>query len=569
METALDPPGPSATAAALALAHERAAPSSNIAQAARRYGDHFPPARAQWPIRAVGVLVTVLMTVYITWLFSHLNSGRPWLAWPFAVASVLSAVCLAVSVLNGWWSRVTPPRPLADDDAPEVAVIIPTWGEPVPMVLRTVLSVLEQDYPPERLRVVVSDDAHNPDLRAALDGLGVIYHDPPPRDFPGRDGAAKAGNLNSAFMFVLSNCPSAEYIETRDADDEVGTSNFLRHAVGQLEFDERLAFVQTVKEAQVSAGDPFVNLDSQFYRSQMLSRNHANAVFPCGSGLVWKRTALQDIGGFPTWNLVEDLQSGVEALRRGWRGCYLTIVGAVGQHSPEDVANVFKQRGTWAIDTVRLMVWGDLRGLTLRQRLHFMETLLFYVHSFTVLVYLPCTALACVGVLPVNASTLSCLLYLMPYALANELRLLVLNRPFADRRARQRSPLRAFWRLKLMWLGLAPVYIVACSKAVLGGRRRKPIYRITRKSTEARWYWRETLPHAVLATIVPVAFIVGLITGTLPSLPLLIATGYWGLINSAALAGFVVRGWFGTTPMRELRTIERRAAEPISSRFTG
>jgi len=565
--TVLDPstlPEPAVEPGALAVARERAAPSSNLANAARRFGDQFPLVRRQRPIRLSGALVLVLMLLYLPWLLTHLNTSLPWLAWPFAVANVLSAVCVTLSVANGWSTRVTPRRPFIGQDAPEVGVIIPTWGEPVPMVLRTVLSVLDQDYPRDRMHVVVSDDAHNPDLAAALDGSGVIYHQPPARNAPGRDGAAKAGNLNSALELLLERFPSVAHIETRDADDEVGTNNFLRHTVGQLEFDERLAFVQTVKEAQVSAGDPFVNLDGQFYRCQMLSRNFANAVFPCGSGLVWRRDALEEIGGFPTWNLVEDLQSGVEALRRGWRGCYLTIVGAVGQHSPEDVANVFKQRGTWAIDTVRLTVWGNLRGLNLRQRLQFSETLLFYLHSFTVLVYVPCTALACVGLVPVSASALSCLLHLLPYALAAELRLFILNKPFGDRRRNQRSPLRALWRLKLMWLGLAPVYMLACAKAVCSGPKRKPIYKITRKSTEVRWYWRETLPHAILAAIVPVGFIVGLAIGKLPPVLILVTTGYWGLLNTAALAGFTIRGWFGTTPTRWLRMTERRAVPTLT-----
>ena len=398
---------------ALAAAQRLAAPSSNLAIAARRFGDRFPSLRRQGRIRLSGIVVLALMLLYVPWLFAHLNTGVPWLAWPFLLANILSAVCVTLSVVNGWSARVTPRRPWAGPEAPEVAVIVPTWGEPVPMVLRTVLSILEQDYPRERLHVVVSDDAHNPELAVALEGLGVIYHEPPPRNAPGRDGAAKAGNLNSALELVCSRFAGAEYIETRDADDEVGSDNFLRHTVGQLEFDERLAFVQTIKEAQVSAGDPFVNLDGQFYRCQMLSRNFANAVFPCGSGLLWRRAALEDIGGFPTWNLVEDLQSGVEALRRGWRGCYLTIVGAVGQHSPEDVANVFKQRGTWAIDTVRLVIWGNLRGLNPRQRLQFTETFLFYLHSFTALVYMPCTALACLGTcrsmhLPAPVCCISC-----------------------------------------------------------------------------------------------------------------------------------------------------------------
>ena len=61
--------------------------------------------------------------------------------------------------------------------------------------------------------------------------------------------------------------------------------------------------------------------------------------------------------------------------------------------------NVIKQRGTWAIDSVRLMVWGKTKGLTFRQRLAFTETLFFFLDSFTTLVYVPVTALACVGVL--------------------------------------------------------------------------------------------------------------------------------------------------------------------------
>jgi cellulose synthase (UDP-forming) len=428
------------------------------------------------------------------------------------------------------------------------------------MVLRTVLSVLEQDYPADRMVLVVSDDAHNPDLERALEGLGVIYHEPPPRDAPGRDGAPKSGNLNSALALLERRFANVSYIETRDADDEAGSAMFLRQVVGQLEHDPQLAFVQTVKETQVSAGDPFCNLDGQFYRRQMLSRNATNSAFPCGSGVVWRLEALEHIGGFPTWNLVEDLQSGVEALRRGWRGCYLTIVGAVGQHSPEDIANVYKQRGTWAIDTVRLMTWGRLRGLRPRQRMQFLEMLLFYLHAFTVPVYVACTALAFVNLLPLAASPLSCVEHLMPFALAAEARLLLLNQPFADRRRRQRHPLRAVWRVKVMWIGLAPVYMIACLKALLGGPGRKPLYRVTRKDTRVRWYWRETVPQAVLSLCLPVALATGVVAERLPSPLILVTAGYWGLINGAALFGFVIRGWFGTSPTAGLRATERRHA---------
>jgi cellulose synthase (UDP-forming) len=170
--------------------------------------------------------------------------------------------------------------------------------------------VLEQDWPLSRMLIVASDDGHDPALAEAVEALPVLYHSPPPRFAPGRDGAAKAGNLNSALEMLIAEHPEVSYIETRDCDDELGTNGFLRQVVGQLEHDTRLAYVQTIKETQVSAGDPFNNREAMFYRGQMLSRNAANSAFPCGSGLVWRLTALQDIGLFPTWNLVEDLQSG-------------------------------------------------------------------------------------------------------------------------------------------------------------------------------------------------------------------------------------------------------------------
>jgi cellulose synthase (UDP-forming) len=101
-----------------------------------------------------------------------------------------------------------------------------------------------------------------------------------------------------------------------------------------------------------------------------------------------------------------------------------------------------------------------------------------------------------------------------------------------------------------MWTGLAPVYMLACCKAILGGPNRKPIYKVTRKTHEFAWYWRETLPSAILATLVPVALLVGVIDNRLPHPALLIAAGYWGFMASATLGGFVTRGWFGKQPLR-------------------
>ena len=282
-----------------------------------------------------------------------------------------------------------------------------------------------------------------------------------------------------------------------------------------------------------------------FYRGQMLSRNAANAAFPCGSGLVWRREALEDIGLFPTWNLVEDLQSGVEALRRGWSSCYLPIVGAVGQHSPEDVPNVYKQRGTWAIDTVRLMIWGDLSGLDLRQRAQFYELLFYYLHSFTVLVYVPCIVGAILGHVPFHTTGASFLIHMAPLVLATEAWLLAINRPYNDRRGHQRAPIRELWRVRIIWSGMAPVFIRASVQAILGGPNRKPVYKVTRKHTDPRWHWGHTLPQTTVLLLVAGTLAYSLSNGKLPSLTTLLPFAYWGGLYIALFAGFVARGWHG------------------------
>jgi cellulose synthase (UDP-forming) len=470
-----------------------------------------------------------------------------------------------LAVYNGWSRKVPEPRPLPPGDEPYVGVIIPTCGEPVAMVLRTVASVLEQDWPADRLTVIVSDDGHDPALEAAVAGLPVIYHSPPDRWAPGRDGAAKAGNLNSAVALLDAEHPHVRYIETRDADDEVGSTRFLRQTVGQLEADAGLAFVQTVKQAQVSAGDPFNNWEPMFYRGQMLARNAADAVFPCGSGLVWRRTALREIGDFPTWNLVEDVHSGLEALRRGWHGMYLPIVGAVAQHAPEDVPNFYKQRGTWAIDTVRLMVWCRLKGLRFRQRAQFWEMLAFYLNAFTAFVYIPCVALSLLGTSVLVADGTDYIVHLLPLVLAIEAWLLVLNLPYGDRRARQRKLVRKLWQTRVMWTGMAPVYAKAVLLAIFGGPNRKPTYVVTRKEHDLRWHWRHTLPQTTVVLFVVCVAVYAVRFGTLPNLGLLVGSVYWGGLNVALLTSFISRGWYG---IRHAQRLARRLAQPGEAELT-
>lgn len=494
-------------------------------------------------IRLAGAILVLGAGAYAPWLVSHLNLNALWLALPFAAANLLIVGSVLLTLVNNW-SRETPSLcPIADGAEPVVAVIVPTCGEPVTMVARTLQSVLNQKWPKRCLRVIVSDDAHSPAIAAMVEALQrehpaafVLYHEPPRRGEPGRRGEAKAGNLNSALDTIARYWDDVHYIETRDADDEVGDWDFLRLCIGHLEAHVHVAYVQTIKESRVSPGDPFGNQNSLFYRGAMLARQHANAVIPCGSGLVWRKAALFDIGGFPTWNLVEDLQSGVEALRRGWQSAYLPIVGALGQHAPEDIPNVYKQSGTWALDAMRLFFWGDLSGLNLAQRLQFMELGLFYLQGFAAIIIITALAISLgTGIYPLTTGALSYTLHFWPFALGVELFLASLT---------GRRPYETLLRQREMWIGLAPVFAMACVRALVYGSRRKPTYRVTRKEHQFAWYWRETLPQTLLLVAVFSTLLYRVTSGSILN-GFDLGSAYWAVYYGVFLLSFIRKSWFG------------------------
>lgn len=508
-------------------------------------------------IRVAGTALVVTAVWYVPWMVVNADWSLLWLSVPFVMANLWVVTTTVVTVINNWHRSVPTLQPVPHGREPRVAVIIPTCGEPSWMVARTAASVLAQDWPHRRLVVVISDDAHSPDVAGVARRMAqrnaeatVIYHEPPPRGDARRQGDAKAGNLNSALSHLASEHPRIQVIETRDADDEVGDQGFLRQAVGQLGRDPQVAYVQTIKEARVGGGDPFGNNDPLFYRGAMYARHAANAVFPCGSGLVWRTAALRDIGGFPIWNLVEDLQSGVDALRRGWRGVYLPIVGAVGQTAPEDIPNVYKQRGTWALDTVRLLLFGHLRGLSVRQRLQFVELGLFYGLSIATLVLAICPVLALsFGLYPLVTTDLSYVAHFWPFALSVEGLLAALA-------TGQRY--EALWRARQMWVGMAPVYAKACVLALGYGGRRKPTYQVTRKTMETGWYWRQTLPQSALVGALIGATAYGAATSSILD-RLDVGSLYWAAFSSLFMAGFIRRSWYGVTWRR---SPTERSGEP-------
>lgn len=93
------------------------------------------------------------------------------------------------------------------DGLPGVDLIITSCKEAVDIIVDTVKACLDLDYPEGKLRVIVSDDGRDPDLKAALAPLGRVFPNlmyfTRPVD-PSKHHGYKAGNINATLRMLES-----------------------------------------------------------------------------------------------------------------------------------------------------------------------------------------------------------------------------------------------------------------------------------------------------------------------------------------------------------------------------
>jgi len=423
------------------------------------------------------LLTLILGTAYILWvgLVVCKNPGIQDVL--FLSAEALAFLLLAILAVDVWHLRFHAPAGIMPTAAYPVDIFVPCCGEPLEVIRTTLRAVAEITYAP--VQVYVLDDAGSPQVADLARSLGFTYLSRPLEGLPLEDN--KSGNLN----FGLSRS-QGELILVLDAD-QVPVPDILSRLAGYFRLD-RLAFVQTKQAFFLPEGDPFYNRDEVFYDAVQLSNDQANAVISCGSGVLYRRRALEEMGGFATWNIVEDVTTSYELLSRGWKGIYFPWALTRGL-APQTLAGVYRQRFQWCLDTMRLFFWDNplfKSGLNFRQRRHFLLIMLSYLVGGLVF------PIFCLIPLLVYLKADSSLLgretvywgLRGAYLLAT---ILMFRYLFA-----RGSALKQF----KMLCGLFPVYGAAILAALFYSPGRKPAYRINngKPFAENRGWWRLT-PH--------------------------------------------------------------------------
>jgi cellulose synthase (UDP-forming) len=338
--------------------------------------------------RVVAGLVgaNVLLAVwYFSWLLSPAQAGTPWLYGLLIAAELFNLVQAA-----GFWWTVRAERPIAP--APrwhgrpaEVDVLIPTYNEPLDVVEPTVLAATRMVG--ARVTVYLLDDGDRPEMARMAERLGVRYV--ARRDHRG----AKAGNINHALGLT-----SAPYVAVFDCD-HVPATDFLVETMGHLA-DASVAFVQTPQYyANRDAGPIAAAAAAQqdlFFGVIARGKQAKGAMFCCGTNFVFRRRALDDVGGFPENSLTEDFELSMRLHAGGWKSAYVPIVLAHGL-GPEDMLSYVSQQARWAQGCLSALPRVLRHRLPLRIKAQYLLASSYFLSGWTVLVYMSLPVLRIFG----------------------------------------------------------------------------------------------------------------------------------------------------------------------------
>lgn len=361
------------------------------------------------------VLVIAFLIVavwYLTWRTGTMNPEAPVFSWILYVAEAYGVVNALLHLFMTW--RLTERIAPSPVDGHTVDVFIPTINESVDMVRHTLLASVNMDYPHQTWLL---DDGNRKEMAALAKELGCQY-------ITRTDNKhAKAGNLNNALKQS-----KADFIAVFDAD-HAPRKNFLTSTLGYFR-DREIAFVQAPQD--------FFNLDSYqhratrekkivwteqslFFRVIQRGKDYWNAAFFCGSCAVIRRQVLEEIGGFATGTVTEDLHTSLKIHKRGYKSVYHAEPLAFGV-APSSVVPFMKQRIRWGQGAMQ--VWRKegivffARGLTLAQRLNYLASVLTYFDGWQKgFFYISPVIVLITGTMPILAVNHEFLLHFIPYYL--------------------------------------------------------------------------------------------------------------------------------------------------------
>ncbi len=316
---------------------------------------------------------------------------------------------------------------------PTVDILIPTANEPFAIVENTAKRAFEMDYLYKTIYIL--DDGNSMELKELANTLQAVYLQRKEKHF------AKSGNLNSG----LDIC-DGEFFAVFDAD----------HAPKESFLQELLPFFQNKNIALVQTPQHFINKNNfiasgtaqaqeLFYKYIQPAKNSYNSSFCVGTNMIYRRSAIDEIGGIAKRTHSEDIWTTILLHEKGYESIFYNKILAVGR-APETIASFFRQQNRWARGGFSLFfIHNPLfrKGLSLDQKLQYFFSNIHYFSGFAILIYLTLPLFYLLfGELPLNVKQnhewlihyipFFITIYFLPFFLLGNLRLATISTSLAS-----------------------------------------------------------------------------------------------------------------------------------------
>ena len=419
-----------------------------------RFTDGPAQGQPEWRerlIRTVAVLALVYGAYWIYWRWTNtMNTAPNAIAASIIllVAETWAYLAMCMFVMLTWRlpDRDAGPPP----QGRTVDVFITCYDEPLEVLRRTAIGARAIRYPH---RTYMLDDGKREEVRLMAEQLGIGYIR--------RVGNAnaKSGNLN----FALS-VTSGEFILQLDAD-HVPLPHILDRLLGYFN-DPLMAIVQSPQDFyNVDSFTHVVNDEGRrlweenriFYSLIQPGRDYWNASFFCGSCGILRRSALEEVGGFASKTIIEDMETTMELHARGYRTAYHRETLAYGL-APGAAGAYHVQRMRWAqgaMQVMRKLKPLTMKGLTLPQRINYFAGTGAYFEGWQKAVfYLMPLFYFYTGILPVSGNEGEFLARLVPYIVLAILAFELLSRGTGYLLLSERFTMVRVWTYMLATLSL-------------------------------------------------------------------------------------------------------------------
>ncbi|MCB2117556.1 MAG: glycosyltransferase [Rhodobacteraceae bacterium] len=301
-----------------------------------------------------------------------------------------------------WWPRTYP----------SVDIFLPTCGEPLDVLDNTWCGVraIQRRYPGP-VKVYCLDDADSPEVRRLATKFGFDY-----LVRPNRGWFKKAGNLRHAFERT-----AGDFFAIFDADFRP-RGDFLDELLPYFYENDHVGIVQSPQYFDVLPEMGWIErgagaVQELFYRAVQVSRQASDGAICVGSNAIYRRAALNDIGGTALIEHSEDVHTGFNLRMKDWHLKYVPVVLAKGL-CPGDLESFFKQQYRWCMGSMSLLTSAKFwkTRLPLMTRLCYLSGFMYYVHTAIYAVAMPVVPLVMLYAIPEQIA-LSNYLLILPSAL--------------------------------------------------------------------------------------------------------------------------------------------------------